>query len=230
LTCASSTRKNCCRRAAGNLMRVEILIYPGFDELDAIAPFEVLQHARKRGAAFDVQLVSLEGAAEIRGANGLCVRAEGRLGASVIPDLVIVPGGGWAARSPQGAWAEAQRGETPAAIRQLHTSGVTLAAVCSGAMLLSAAGLLRERPATTHHTAIDELRASGAQIVEARVVDDGDIVTAGGITSGLDLGLWLVERFAGAELALQVETMLEFQRRGPIWQSPARAVAGSRAG
>src|SRR5271169_3495729 len=110
-------------------MLVEILIYPGFDELDAIAPFEVLQQARRRGAAFQTRMVSLPGAGEIRAANGLWVRAEGRLAENGAPALVIVPGGGWGARSPQGAWAEAQRPETPAAIRQLHKDGVTLAAV-----------------------------------------------------------------------------------------------------
>jgi transcriptional regulator GlxA family with amidase domain len=211
-------------------MRVEILIYPGFDELDAIGPFEVLQQARKRGAAIDTRLVSLEGAGEIRAANGLWVRAETRLAESGRPSLVIVPGGGWGARSPQGAWAEAQRPETPGAIRQLHRDGVTLAAVCTGAMLLAVAGVLRGRHATTHHMALEELRAQGAEIVEARVVDDGEILTAGGVTSGLDLGLWLVERFAGAEVAQQVESTLEYQRRGPIWRRPARAAAGGDGG
>jgi len=211
-------------------MRVEVLIYPGFDELDAIAPFEVLQQARKRGAAFETRLVSLGGAGEIRAANGLWVRAEGRLATNGAPGLVIVPGGGWGARSRQGAWAEAQRPETPAAIRQLHKDGVILAAVCTGAMLLSAAGLLRGRHAITHRDAIEELRAQGAEIVEARDVDDGEILTAGGVSSGLDMGLWLVERFAGADVARLVETTLEYERRGPIWRRPARAAAGSEGG
>ena len=143
---------------------------------------------------------------------------------------MIVPGGGWGARSRQGAWAEAQRPETPAAIRQLHKDGVILAAVCTGAMLLSAAGLLRGRHAITHRDAIEELRAQGAEIVEARVVDDGEILTAGGVSSGLDMGLWLVERFAGADVARLVETTLEYERRGPIWRRPARAAAGSEGG
>jgi transcriptional regulator GlxA family with amidase domain len=211
-------------------MRAEILIYPGFDELDAIAPFEVLQHARKRGAAIETRMVSLEGAGEIRAANGLWVRAEARLRENGAPGLVIVPGGGWGARSRQGAWAEAQRPEAPEAIRQLHKDGVILAAVCTGAMLLAAAGLLRGRHATTHHDALEELRAQGAEIVEARVVDDGDILTAGGVSSGLDMGLWLVERFAGADLARQVEATLEYQRRGPVWRRQARAAAGSDGG
>lgn len=208
-------------------MHIEILLYPGFDELDAIAPFEVLQQARKRGAPFSTHMVSVEGPGEIRAANGLWVRAEGHLAENGRPDLLLVPGGGWGARSPQGAWAEAQRPEIPAAIRSLQGEGVILAAVCTGAMLLGAAGLLYGRHATTHHVAIDELRGQGAVIVEARVVDDGDIITAGGVSSGLDLGLWLVERFASVEIAHRVEATLEYQRRGPVWHRPARAAAGS---
>ena len=207
-------------------MRIEVLVYPGFDELDAIAPFEVFQQARKRGAPFSTRVVSLEGPGEVRAANGLWVRAEVRLATEGRPDLLIVPGGGWGARSPQGAWAEAQRPETPAAIRAQHGDGAILAAVCTGVMLLGAAGLLYGRPATTHHVALPELRAQGALLTDARVVDDGDIITAGGVTSGLDLGLWLVERFASAEIARQVAITLEYQRRGPVWQRSARAAAG----
>jgi transcriptional regulator GlxA family with amidase domain len=88
-------------------------------------------------------------------------------------------------------------------------------------MLLAAAGLLDGRPAITHHSAIADLDAAGATIVHARVVDDGDVVTAGGVTSGLDLALHLVERHFGAPTALAAERELEYERRGTVW-SPAR--------
>ena len=88
-------------------------------------------------------------------------------------------------------------------------------------MLLAAAGILKGRPATTHHGAIKDLEASGANVVDARVVDDGNIVTAGGVTSGLDLGLWLVERFYGSQLAHKIEAQLEYERRGTVWKSMA---------
>jgi len=211
-------------------MHAEILLYPGFDELDAVGPFEVLQQARKRGARFATRLVSLEGAEEIRAANGLWVRSEGRLAENERPDLLLVPGGGWGSRAAQGAWAEAQRPEIPAAIHRLHAQGAIVAAVCTGAMLLAAAGLLRGRHATTHHIALEDLRARGVQIVDARVVDDGDLITSGGVTSGLDLALWLVERFAAAEVARQVESTLEYKRQGSIWRRPARAAAGGDSG
>jgi transcriptional regulator GlxA family with amidase domain len=84
-------------------------------------------------------------------------------------------------------------------------------------MLLAAAGVTAGRPAITHRSAIEDLRASGAVIVPARVVDDGDIVTAGGVTSGLDLALWLVERWFGSPLADGVAGAMEHERRGPVW-------------
>jgi transcriptional regulator GlxA family with amidase domain len=87
-------------------------------------------------------------------------------------------------------------------------------------MLLAAAGLTQGRHATTHHVAREALRATGAVLVDARVVDDGDLITTGGITSGLDLALWLVEREAGAALALELERHLEYERRGTVWRRP----------
>jgi transcriptional regulator GlxA family with amidase domain len=145
------------------------------------------------------------------------VCAEGKLGANR-PDLIVVPGGGWITRSPAGAWAEAQRGALPNQLAQLHRDGVTTASVCTGAMLLATAGLLKNRPAVTHHGALHELEATGAQVIRARVVDDGDVVTAGGVTSGLDLSLWLVERFFGPQTAHTIEERLEYERRGTVWK------------
>jgi transcriptional regulator GlxA family with amidase domain len=85
-------------------------------------------------------------------------------------------------------------------------------------MLLAAAGLTKERPATTHHLAREGLRAQGAEVYDARVVDDGDVLTSAGVTSGLDLALWLVERFASPALAHAVERRLEYERRGVVWR------------
>jgi len=200
-------------------MKTQIVLYDGFDELDAVAPYEVLVAASKRGAPFEVELAHVEGPRQVTGSQGLVVRATAALAPHL--DLLIVPGGRWGDRaSAVGARVEAERGTLPQAIRQLHAAGAAVASVCTGAMLLATAGLTRGRPATTHRVALDELRASGAVLVDARVVDDGDLVTAGGVTSGLDLALWLVERTAGAELARQVERHLEYERRGPIWRRP----------
>lgn len=80
-------------------------------------------------------------------------------------------------------------------------------------MLLAAAGLLDGRPATTHHRAHADLARGGAALRgDARVVDDGEVLTAAGVTSGLDLALWLVQREAGADVAEQVAAEIEFTR------------------
>ncbi len=198
-------------------MNIQIVLFDGFDELDAVAPFEVLQNAAAVGAGVRVELVTLDGTREITAAHGLQVHVEGRLGQGSRPDILIVPGGGWNNHAPQGARAEVERGALPAAIARLHNEGTIIASVCTGGMLVAAAGLSVDRPATTHSSAVEELRASGAKIVNARVVDDGDLISAGGVTSGLDLALWLVERYFGAALALKIERQIEYERRGTVW-------------
>lgn len=195
-------------------MEVAVLIFDGFDELDAIGPYEVLANAAQLGADLRVRLLTLRPADEVIGSHGLRVRPDGLLDGQV--DLVIVPGGGWNDRAERGAWGEARQGELPKAVARLYDAGTTIASVCTGAMLLSAAGLTRDRPATTHHGALDELREQGADVIEARVVDDGDLLTAGGVTSGIDLALWLVEREWGAELAKKIEAEMEYERRDSV--------------
>lgn len=208
-------------------MNVQIVLFNGFDELDAIAPHEIWQMARGLKSDLEVQLVTLDGTKEVTASNGLRVQAQGQLGAKR-PNIVVVPGGGWITRSPSGAWAEAQRGALPAKLAELHRDGVVMTSVCTGAMLLAAAGLLKNRPATTNLGALDELTAAGAQVLQARVVDDGDVITAGGITCGLDLTLWLVERFISAEAAFALEGSLEYERRGTVWRSSKKQVASSK--
>lgn len=202
-------------------MNVQIVLFDGFDELDAIAPHEIWQMARELKPDLEVQLVTSDGKKDLTASNGLRVQAQGQLGARK-PDIVVVPGGGWMTRSAAGAWAEAQRGTLPGKLAQLHRDGVTMASVCTGAFLLAAAGLLKNRPATTNHGAWDELAATGAQVVRARVVDDGNVITAGGITCGIDLTLWLVERFIHSQAAHELEDRLEYERRGTVWRSPQK--------
>jgi transcriptional regulator GlxA family with amidase domain len=208
------------RAAAGRHardMRCEVLLYDGFDELDALGPWEVLSGVSDVRDDLDAALVSLAGDAAIQASHGTLVTPHRALSDRV--DLLVVPGGGWSDRSRAGAWTEAERGTIPAAIRERHEGGALVASVCTGAMLLAAAGLLSGRPAITHHSAIDDLDAAGAKVIRARVVDDGDIVTAGGVTSGLDLVLHLVERHFGAPLALAGERELEYERRGTVWRA-----------
>jgi transcriptional regulator GlxA family with amidase domain len=189
-------------------MRVDIIIYEGFDELDAIGPFEVLTQAARMGAGVSTRLVTLEPVEWVTASHGLEVKPHGVLDAAA--DLVVVAGGGWAGRTERGAWGEAQRGVLPATLAELHRAGTPLAAVCTGGMLLAAAGLLKGRPAVTHRSARDDLVASGAAWSDHRVVDDGDMVTSGGVTSGLDLALWLVERHFGTDLKARVASHIEY--------------------
>lgn len=202
-------------------MRIDILVFPGFDDLDAFGPWEVLRNLQKHLPGLEVNLAGFYGAGEVCTSHGARIVVEKKFGEGPRPDWVIVPGGGWNDRSPQGARAEFEKGKIPSAIREAHENGAAIASVCTGAMLLAAAGLLKNRPAITHHTAIEDLRGNGARVMDARVVDDGDVVTAGGVTSGIDLALWLAERFAGKEVAAKIAQLLEYERCGPIWQRSA---------
>ncbi|HEY9732046.1 MAG TPA: DJ-1/PfpI family protein [Drouetiella sp.] len=194
-------------------MQCQILIFDGFEEMDVFGVFEPL-----RIAGLEVRLVSLEPKQYVTAFYGTRVMPDGELDAKNMPDLLIVPGGGWITRAKAGAWAEAEKGTILKALQQFSEAHCTIASVCAGAMLLARAGLLTGRPATTNSALFDELRQEQVNVIQARVVDDGDIITAGGITSSLDLGVWLVQRFLGADRALEVSRKLEFEPRGCVWQ------------
>jgi transcriptional regulator GlxA family with amidase domain len=201
-------------------MRIEIVIFDGFDELDAIGPLETLGLARGAGAPFDVTLVGIDGPGEVRGQHGTRVVVSAGLGlGDEPPAAVIVPGGGWLNRAPAGAWAEAERGVLTARLAQLAPSLTWTASVCTGAMLLASAGLLAGRTATTNRNAHAELAATGAIVRTNRVVDDGNIITAGALSAGLDLGLWIIEREVDAATASAVAEGMEYQPQNNVWQS-----------
>lgn len=204
------------RRLAGKEqpMKISIVVFDGVDEIDFVGPYEVFQRAAKLVPGVEVRLASLEPRAEITAANGLRFLPDEVLEGAV--DLLIVPGGGWAARAAKSIRLEVERGVLPEKIRGAHLQGAMIAGICTGAMAVAAAGLLRGRPAITHRSAVDDLRSLGARITEARVVDDGDIVTCGGVASSLDIAQWLVERFWGAELAARIAGAIEHTRSGRV--------------
>lgn len=183
-------------------MKVDIAVFDGMDELDAVGPLEVL-----RRADFDVRLVSTS--SQITCAYGLTILTDGKPRHDA--DVVVFPGGGWVSRAADGVRAEVDSARWIQVIEAARARGAILASVCTGAMILASAGVLGGRRATTHHGALEDLRATGAILVGRRVVDDGDVITAGGVTSGIDLGLWLVERFATRELAEQIAAELEYR-------------------
>jgi transcriptional regulator GlxA family with amidase domain len=207
-------------------MKIEILLYEGCDELDVFGPYEVLAGAGAHSGRLDVRLVTVDSEATITASHGAQIIPHGPI--SDAPDLLVVPGGGWVNGHAEGVRAQFERGTLPRAIASRHAAGTRVASVCTGAMLLAAAGLLEGRPATTHHIAIEDLRAAGADVIDdARVVDDGDVLTAGGVTSGLDLALWLVECELGERFAAAAAREVEYERTGRVWRAQ---IAGSAAG
>jgi transcriptional regulator GlxA family with amidase domain len=200
-------------------LRVHVVLFDGVEELDFTAPYEVLAASGYFTAReVDVRYVTVDNTRSIKAAYGTRVRVEHRWGPDAA-DVLVVPGGGYARREDPGVWAEIKRGVLPGALAAAPRRGLTISALCTGVMLLSAAGLTRGRPCTTHHRARADLEKQGGVLKTARVVDDGDLVTAGGVTSGLDLALWLARRELGADAAIGLEQMLEYEARGTVWTS-----------
>ena len=199
---------------------IDIVLFDGVDELDAVGPLEVLRAAAADGADLAVRLVTRTGPLEVTGHHGL------RIGADAVyspgADILVVPGGGWVARrADAGAWAEAERGDWLPLIKAAADAGVLLAGVCTGVMLLARAGVIGARPATTHQAARADLEAAGVRFVDQRVVDAGGLVTAGGVTSGIDLALHLVERLVSPEAAEAQAERLEYP-----WSPTPKAAPG----
>lgn len=197
-------------------MEITVVLFEGFDELDAIGPYEVFSHAARMGAGLSVSLCTIESTDPVTAANGLSVVPDLIL-ADADPDLIVVPGGGWNDRRETGARAEVDRGTLPDALARLHDEGTMVASVCTGGMVLAHAGLLDDRPAVTHAGAIAALRKTNAEVVDARVVDDGDVLTAGGVTSGIDLAFHLLDREFGADVARSVSETMEYDPSEDIY-------------
>ncbi|KUI13805.1 glutamine amidotransferase [Mycolicibacterium acapulense] len=218
-------------------MHAQIVLFDGFDPLDAVAPYEVLVAGSDFvGGELEVEFVSAEGPRPVvSGSRGLTLEATARLDPAK-PGFVIVPG---AAGPVDGDLDEgvatipvllARFGDTaavPMMREAFANSDITVATVCGGSLALAMAGLLDGRHANTHHLGVDVLDATGVFPVSARVVDDGDLVTAGGVTSGLDLALHLLDRSYGPRIALAVEELFAYERRGTVWTDTGRAPKAS---
>ncbi len=211
-------------------MYAQIVLFDGFDPLDVVAPYEVLWAGGVAASgALTVELVSAEGPREVvGGSGGLVLHATGILDPDRA-DLIIVPGAAGPISQPEDGreidtipvlLARTMETDLPAMMkRALDNPRVTVATVCGGSLTLAMAGLLEGRHAVTHHMGMDLLSATGAIPIHARVVDDGDLITAGGVTSGLDLGLYLLERMLGPRIAHAVEEVFEYERRGTTWHN-----------
>jgi transcriptional regulator GlxA family with amidase domain len=204
----------------------QIVLFDGFDPLDVIAPFDVLVAGSDMvGGELAVELVSAEGPRQVvSGSRGLVLHATGQLDPAK-PGYIIVPGASGPTEGDPDVIDTipvllARFGETaavPLMREALANPDVTVATVCGGSLALAMAGLLEGRNAVTHVLGLDVLEATGVNVVRARVVDDGDLVTAGGVTSGLDLALHLLERSYGPRVAIAVEKLFEYERRGTVW-------------
>ncbi|MFC0527090.1 DJ-1/PfpI family protein [Phytohabitans kaempferiae] len=211
---------------------VQIVLFDGFDPLDVIAPFEILAAgSAAAGGVLAVELVSADGPREVvSGTSGLTLRAT----ASLDPDrpgYVVVPGasGPTTGDPDQGVVTIpvllarfAESAAAPLLLAALRNPDVTVATVCGGSLALAMAGLIEGRHAVTHELGMDVLDATGVHTVPARVVDDGDLISAGGVTSGLDLGLHILEREFGPRVAHAVETLFQYERRGVVWRDAGR--------
>jgi transcriptional regulator GlxA family with amidase domain len=220
-----------CRASNMGDVHAQIVLFDAFDPLDVVAPFEVLAAGSDAaGGDLVVELVSAEGPREVRsGTRGLTLTATAALDPA-LPGYVIVPGAsGPIAGDPdevetipvllaRAAGTEA----TPLLRKAFDHPDVTVATVCGGSVLLGMAGLIENRYAVSHFMGLDVLDAAGVRAVPARVVDDGDFVSAGGVTLGLDLALYLLERSYGPRVAHAVEQLFEYERRGTVWRPCGR--------
>jgi transcriptional regulator GlxA family with amidase domain len=196
-------------------MRIEIVVFEGFDALDVVAPWEVFARAATIEPGFDVALVRIDGPPVVSAAEGLQLHVVDELGT---PDALFVPGGSWVGGTDTGVPREIRRGTLPRIISELSSSVEWVSSVCTGALLLGEAGILRDRSATTNPAALEELSQYGAVVRRNRVVDDGNLVTAGAVTSGIDLALWLVQRELGETVASTVAQALAYPMPTDVWR------------
>lgn len=194
-------------------MKIALALYPGFTALDIIGPFQVLSAL----PGVDVRFVAHEKGLVLDHTGRLSMEATERFDALSAPDVLVVPGGLGTERliphDPILAW-----------IRRAHETSTWTTSVCTGSLLLAAAGVLEGLEATTHWAAMDALAALGAKPTSQRVVFQGKVVTAAGVSAGIDMGLALVERMYGRTLAEVIQLAIEYDPMPPVDAgSPAKA-------
>jgi putative intracellular protease/amidase len=187
-------------------MDIAILVYDRFTALDAVGPYEVLSRVPEANAFFVSAAPGL-----VRNDSGsLTLAVERAIDDVRRPDIVVVPGG-------PGEVA-ARAGDAVVWLREVHATTAWTTSVCTGSLILGAAGLLRGLRATTHWLAVDELRNLGATPVDDRVVveEAHRIITAAGVSSGIDMGLTLAARLAGDTVAQAIQLGIEYDPQPPF--------------
>jgi transcriptional regulator GlxA family with amidase domain len=187
--------------------QVAIVLYPGFTALDALGPYEVL----KLLPGVEIRFVAHEPGPIATDRTVLTIGATHAFDETPTPFLVLVPG------SEANTMTAMADGRLRAWLKQVHETSIWTTSVCSGALILAAAGLLEGQRATTHWWALSSLKRFGATAMpDDRIVRSGKIWTAAGVSAGLDLALALFAEIAGQEQAEVAQLMIEYDPRPPI--------------
>lgn len=192
---------------------VGVVLFDGVEELDWVGPWEVLATWARGWPDDGVTVFTVaDGDAVVRCANG--ARVLGDHSWDDVPhfDVLVWPGG-------RGTLDQLGDEVVRARVRQAARSGVLMTSICTGALVYADAGILDGRPATTHWASLDHLGSLGSHIEvrpEDRFVDDGQIVTAAGVSAGIDMALHLVARLHSAERARQVRRVIQYDPAPPV--------------
>lgn len=187
-------------------MQIAIVLYPGFTALDFIGPYESLRWLPDA----EVRFVWHEPGPVTADSGVLIVAATHSFDETPSPDIILVPGG-------MTTMVHARDEKVLDWVRRAHQSATWTTSVCSGSVILAAAGLLEGKRATSHWMALTALKALGAiPVNDERVVRQGDIVTAAGVSAGIDLGLWLTGEIGGEERAKVIQLSMEYDPQPPF--------------
>jgi putative intracellular protease/amidase len=187
------------------MMQIAVALYDRFTALDAVGPYEVLSRLPDSQLTFVGHEVG-----PIRTDNErLAMYADAVFEDIPEPDVLVVPGG-WGTR----ALLDDER--ILAWIRHAHEHSQWTTSVCTGSLLLGAAGVLDGLPATSHWLELDTLSEFGAEPTGRRVVEHGKVITAAGVSSGIDMGLALVAKIAGDEFAKTIQLLIEYDPQPPF--------------
>ena len=196
-------------------MEIAILLFERLTALDAVGPYEVL--SRLPGA--EVKFVAAEPGPKETETRSLALVAEHSLADVDEPEIMVIPGG-------FGTRALLDDVQLLGWIRAAHETSTWTTSVCTGSLLLGAAGVLRGIRATSHWAAVDRLAEFGATPVRERVVQEGKVVTAAGVSAGIDMALRLAERVAGEDMAKAIQLGIEYDPDPPFdTGSPDKAPA-----
>jgi len=194
-------------------MRIAVAVFEDAEELDWAGPWEVFGQWVQSSPERAIELFTVaETADPVRCAKGLVVLADRTWDQLGHIDVLLYPGG----IGTRGQLGQAHVRER---MREHAAAGTLMASVCTGSLVLADAGLLDGRPATTHWSALELLASLGRDIdvrADARFVDDGDIVTAAGVSAGIDMALALVARLDSRERAAEVRRQLQYDPQPPV--------------